>query len=108
MLFQPPGPAKRPRPALLSRPRMMLSQLAGSPVSLRPAVVLQEFATCSTYLIVRHAHACVGFLQSQLSHSAASLQPCTGNLTWTAQPNQYQVSSAHSMSILVCSLRMHA
>ena len=48
MLFQPPGPANRPRPALLSRPRMMLSQLAGSPVLLRPAVVLHELATYST------------------------------------------------------------
>ena len=46
MLFQPPGPAKRPSPALLSRPRMMLSQLAGSPDSTSPAVVLQELATC--------------------------------------------------------------
>ena len=53
MLFQPPGPAKRPRPALLSKPRTMLSQLAGSPVSLRPAVVLHEFATCSRHLPVR-------------------------------------------------------
>lgn len=44
MLFQAPGPAKRPRPALLSRPRTMPSQVAVGP-SFRPAVVRHEFDT---------------------------------------------------------------
>ena len=66
-LFQPPGPAKRPRPALLSRPRIIPSQFAGSPDSTSPAVVLHELATYRrpAYFGGRHPRHSSGLLMWQ-------------------------------------------